>query len=78
MWYYCKKNIRRLKLQNNKVELKNILFIVFVFIIAIIVFVLAIGYIISTVDSNHSITGYSIAISFAEIFATFWCFISRC
>lgn len=58
-------------MQNNKFELKNILFIIFIVVLAIMVFVLAIGYIISSVDPKHSITGYSIAISFVGIFATF-------
>ena len=30
-----------------------------------------VGYIISYVDPKHSITGYSIAISFVGVFATF-------
>ncbi|HDE4337210.1 TPA: hypothetical protein PDW96_000779 [Staphylococcus aureus] len=41
------------------------------FILAIISFVLVVGYIISSIDPNHSITGYSIAISFVGVFATF-------
>lgn len=58
-------------MQNPKLDLKSILTIVLIILLAIISFVLVIGYIISSVDPNHSITGYSIAISFVGIFATF-------
>ncbi|WP_210135438.1 hypothetical protein [Staphylococcus sp. GDX8P80P] len=58
-------------MHNKKIELKNILFIAFIFILAIMIFVFVVGYIISSVDPNHSIVGYSIAISFVGIFATF-------
>lgn len=40
-------------------------------VLTILAFVFAVGYIISSVDPKHSITGYSIAISFIGIFATF-------
>ncbi|AGZ24765.1 hypothetical protein STP1_0454 [Staphylococcus pasteuri SP1] len=59
------------KLQNTKLELKHILIIIFIIILAIISFVFVVGYIISYVDPKHSITGYSIAISFVGVFATF-------
>lgn len=55
----------------NKFELKHILFITFIVVLAIMTFVFTVGYIISSVDPNHSITGYSIAISFVGIFSTF-------
>lgn len=58
-------------MHNDKIELKNILFIAFIFIFAIIVFVFSIGYIIRSVDPEHSVEGYTIAISFVGIFATF-------
>ncbi|MCE5090995.1 hypothetical protein [Staphylococcus devriesei] len=58
-------------MQNNKFELKDILFIIFIVVLAILAFVFTVGYIISYIDPNHSITGYSIAISFVGIFATF-------
>ena len=45
--------------------------IIFIIILAIISFVFVVGYIISYVDPKHSITGYSIAISFVGVFATF-------
>ena len=55
-------------MKNTKV--KGILILVSI-IIAIILFVFVVGYIISYLDPKHSITGYSIAISFIGIFATF-------
>lgn len=55
----------------NKFELKHILFITFIVVLAIMTFVFTVGYIISSVDPNHSITGYFIAISFVGIFSTF-------
>lgn len=58
-------------MQNTKLELKHILIIIFIIILAIISFVFVVGYIISYVDPKHSITGYSIAISFVGVFATF-------
>ncbi|HDH4287645.1 TPA: hypothetical protein PI096_002623 [Staphylococcus aureus] len=58
-------------MQNPKLDLKSILTIVLIILLAIISFVLVVGYIISSVDPNHSITGYSIAISFVGVFATF-------
>ncbi|WP_458543658.1 hypothetical protein, partial [Staphylococcus epidermidis] len=45
--------------------------IIFIIILAIISFVFVVGYIISYVDPKHSITGYSLAISFVGVFATF-------
>lgn len=58
-------------MQKSKLDAKTILNIVLIIILAIISFVLVVGYIISSVDPNHSITGYSIAISFVGVFATF-------
>ncbi|CDR66705.1 TPA: hypothetical protein OZE57_001713 [Staphylococcus aureus] len=58
-------------MQNPKLDLKSILSIVLIILLVIISFVLVVGYIISSVDPNHSITGYSIAISFVGVFATF-------
>ncbi len=58
-------------MQKSKLDLKTILTIVLVIILAIISFVFVVGYIISYVDPKHSITGYSIAISFVGVFATF-------
>ncbi|PTG95536.1 hypothetical protein BU632_08440 [Staphylococcus chromogenes] len=59
-------------MQKSKLDVKTILNIVLIIILAIISFVLVVvGYIISSVDPNHSITGYSIAISFVGVFATF-------
>lgn len=58
-------------MQKSKLDLKTILTIVLVIILAIISFVLVVGYIISSVDPKHSITGYSLAISFVGVFATF-------
>ncbi|HDH4815966.1 TPA: hypothetical protein PI314_002744, partial [Staphylococcus aureus] len=58
-------------MQNPKLDLKSILTIVLIILLAIISFVLVVGYIISSVEPNHSITGYSIAISFVSVFATF-------
>lgn len=58
-------------MQNPKLDLKSILTIVLIILLAIVSFVLVVGYIISSVDPNHSITGYSIAISFVGVFATF-------
>ncbi|KAB2300953.1 hypothetical protein K4U66_07135 [Staphylococcus epidermidis] len=58
-------------MQKSKLDLKTILTIVLVIILAIISFVLVVGYIISCIDPKHSITGYSIAISFVGVFATF-------
>ncbi|KAB2285225.1 MULTISPECIES: hypothetical protein [Staphylococcus] len=55
-------------MKNTKV--KEILILVSI-IIAIILFVFVVGYIISYFDPKHSITGYSIAISFIGVFATF-------
>lgn len=58
-------------MHKSKLDLKDILTIVLVITLAIISFVLVVGYIISYVDPKHSITGYSIAISFVGVFATF-------
>ncbi|MCH4404052.1 hypothetical protein MKR36_08170 [Staphylococcus haemolyticus] len=58
-------------MQNTKLEFKHIFIIVFIIILAIISFVFVVGYIISSIDPKHSITGYSIAISFVGVFATF-------
>ncbi|CDR61306.1 hypothetical protein [Staphylococcus schweitzeri] len=58
-------------MQKSKLDVKTILNIVLIIILAIISFVLVVGYMISSVDSKHSITGYSIAISFLGIFSTF-------
>ncbi|PIH33266.1 hypothetical protein [Staphylococcus epidermidis] len=55
-------------MKNTKV--KEILILVSI-IMPIILFVFVVGYIISYFDPKHSITGYSIAISFVGIFATF-------
>lgn len=45
--------------------------IILIIVLAILSFVFVVGYIISSVDPRHSITGYSIAISFVGIFSTF-------
>lgn len=58
-------------MQKSKLDVKTILNIVLIIILAIISFVLVVGYIISSVDPNHSVEGYSIAISFLGIFSTF-------
>lgn len=58
-------------MQNSKVELKNILLISIIVVLVILVFVFTVGYIINSVDPKHSIIGYSMAISFVGIFATF-------
>ncbi|PCR87963.1 hypothetical protein [Staphylococcus epidermidis] len=57
-------------MRNNKLEVKHII-IAPIIIFVIILFVFVVGYIISCVDPKHSITGYSIAISFVGVFATF-------
>ena len=58
-------------MRNTKFKFKDIMIIILIIVLAILSFVFVVGYIISSVDPRHSITGYSIAISFVGIFSTF-------
>lgn len=58
-------------MNNKNLDSRTLITIICVSILSIISFVLLFGYIIRSIDPNHSIEGYTIAISFLGIFSTF-------
>ncbi|MDW4072250.1 hypothetical protein [Staphylococcus equorum] len=52
-------------------DFKTLITILFIFILFIFAFILSVGYVLSNIDPKNKLQGYTIAISFVGIFATF-------
>ncbi|MEB6320274.1 hypothetical protein MXM74_04950 [Staphylococcus xylosus] len=55
----------------NRLDSKTVIIIIGVISLMIFAFIFTVGYILSNIDSKNKLEGYTIAISFIGIFATF-------
>ena len=55
----------------NRLDVKTVITIIGVISLMIFAFIFTVGYILSNIDPKNKLEGYTIAISFIEIFATF-------
>ncbi|UQW81387.1 hypothetical protein [Staphylococcus edaphicus] len=54
-----------------KIDFKTLITIVFIGLLFIFTFIFSVGYVLSNIDPKNKLQGYTIAISFIGIFATF-------
>lgn len=54
-----------------RIDFKTLITIVFIGLLFIFAFILSVGYVLSNIDPKNKLQGYTIAISFIGVFATF-------